>query len=75
MAPGQLTSPGPHRLGNVLEGLRSDVVEGEIDLAPDLPIGVIGQTDPAGLGNALEAGGVLTPSPKISLSSMMMSPT
>ena len=57
MLPGQLISPSPHRLGNVLESLRSHVVEGDIDLATDLSIGVIGQADPAGLGNALKASG------------------
>ena len=50
-----MISPYPHRLSDVLENLRSHVVEGDLDLASDLSIGVVGHADAAGLGNALEA--------------------
>ena len=33
------------------------VVEGDIDLAADLTLGVVGKADAAGLGNSLEPGG------------------
>jgi hypothetical protein len=55
LLPGQLVSPHPHRLDNILEDLRPHVVEGDLDLSPDLSIGVIGQADAAGLGDAFEA--------------------
>ena len=47
--------PGAHRLGDVLQGLLADVVERDIDLAADLPMGVVGDADAARLGDALEA--------------------
>ena len=49
--------PRPHWLGNVLEGLRPKVVAGNLDLAPDLPIGVIGYAYAARLGDALKPRG------------------
>ena len=49
--------PHPHRLGNVLEGLRPEVIAGNFDLAPDLPIGVIRYANSAWLGNALQPRG------------------
>jgi hypothetical protein len=48
--------PRPHRLSNIFEGLRSHVITGNLDLAPDLPIGIIGHADPARFGDALKAG-------------------
>ena len=49
--------PGLHRLGDVLQGLRPEVVEHEIDLAADLPVRVVGNADAAGLGEFFQAGG------------------
>ena len=49
--------PCPHRLGNVLEGLRPKVVAGNLDLAPDLPIGVIRHANSARLGDAFKPRG------------------
>src|ERR1043166_9625745 len=49
--------PDPHRLGDVLQRLEPEGVARDIDLAADLPIGVIGDADPAGLCNALESRG------------------
>jgi hypothetical protein len=49
--------PRPHRLGNILEGLRSHIITGNLDLAPNLPIGIIGHEDAARFGDALKAGG------------------
>ena len=53
----KLNPPRPHRLGNVLEGLRPKVVAGNLDLAPDLPIGVIRHADAARLGDAFKPSG------------------
>ena len=52
--PVKLNPPRPHWLGNVLEGLRPKVVAGNLDLAPDLPIGVIRNADAARLCNAFK---------------------
>ena len=52
----KLNPPRAHGLGNVLEGLRPKVIAGDLDLAPDLPIGVIGDANAARLGNALQSG-------------------
>ena len=49
--------PCAHRLCNVLQGLLADVIEGDIDLAADLPVRIVGDADAAGLGDALEARG------------------
>jgi hypothetical protein len=57
----QSNPPGPHRLCNIFEGLRSHIVEGDIDLAADLPIGVIRYADPSRFGNALKAGSNIDP--------------
>src|ERR1700684_4114666 len=48
--------PCPHRFGDVLQGLRPDVVKSEVDLAANLTLRVIGNADPARLRDALEAG-------------------
>jgi hypothetical protein len=53
---GQLNAPSPHRIGNVLEVLWPEVVTCDVDLAPDLPIGVIRNANPAVFGNTLKAG-------------------
>jgi hypothetical protein len=39
--------PRPHRLSNVFQVLRPYILKGGIDLAPDLPMGIIGQANPA----------------------------
>jgi hypothetical protein len=52
----QPNPPRPHRLSNILEGLRSQIITGNLDLAPDLPIGIIGNADPARFSDALKAG-------------------
>src|SRR5258706_1476917 len=46
----------PQADSNILEGLRSHIITGNLDLAPDLPIGIIGHADPARFGDALKAG-------------------
>lgn len=53
----KLNPPSSHWFGNVLEGLRPKVVAGDLDLAPDLPIGIVRQADAARLGNALKPSG------------------
>ena len=50
----KLNPPRAHRLGNVLEGLLAQVIEGDLDLAADLPIGVIGDANAARLGDAFQ---------------------
>ena len=55
--PAKLNPPRAHWFGNVLEGLRPKVVAGDLDLAPDLPIGVIRHANAARLGNAFQPRG------------------
>jgi len=50
----QANPPRPHRLSNILEGLRSHIITGNLDLAPDLPVGIIGDADAARLSNSLQ---------------------
>jgi hypothetical protein len=57
----QPNPPGPHGLSNIFEGLLSHVVPGNLDLTPDLPIGIIGNADPARFGDALKAGSNIDP--------------
>ena len=47
--------PGAHRLTDILQGLLADVVEGNIHLAANLPMGVVGDADAARLGDSLQA--------------------
>jgi len=49
-------SPCPHRFGDVLQGLRAEIVEDGADLAADLPVRVVGDADAAGLGELFETG-------------------
>jgi len=51
----KLNPPSSHWLGNVLEGLRPKVITGDLDLASDLPIGIVRHANSAGLSNALQA--------------------
>ena len=52
----QLNPPRLHRLDNILEGLRSHIITDNVDLAPDLPKGIIRHADSARFGDALKAG-------------------
>ena len=52
----QPNPPRPHRISNIFEGLLSHIITGNLDLAPDLPVGIIGHADPARFGDALKAG-------------------
>ncbi len=47
----------PDRLGDVLELRRAEIADREIEPPLDLPIGVLGKTDRAGLRDALESRG------------------
>ena len=47
----------PDRLGDVLELGRAEIGDREIEPPLDLPIGVLGQTDRAGLGDAFQSRG------------------
>ena len=47
----------PDRFGDVLELGRAEVPDGEIEPPLDLPIGVLGQADPAGRGDPLQSRG------------------
>jgi hypothetical protein len=47
----------PDGLGNVLELGRAEIVDSEIEPPPDLPIGLLGKTDCAGLGDSLQSRG------------------
>ena len=46
----------PDRVGDVLELLIAEIGDGQIEPPLDLPVGLLGQTDRAGLGDALKAG-------------------
>ena len=51
----QSKPPRPHRLGDILQRLRTHIVEDNIDLAADLPLRVIGNADAARLGDPFKA--------------------
>jgi hypothetical protein len=53
----------PDRRGDVLELGRAEIADCQVEPPPDLTIGVLGQTDRAGIGDPLQPRGVLTPSP------------
>ena len=53
----KLNPPRSHGLGDVLEGLRPKVIPANLDLAPNLPVGVIGYANTAWLGNTLQPSG------------------
>src|SRR6266849_6946807 len=57
----QPNPPRPHRISNIFEGLLSHIITGNLNLAPDLPIGIIGHADPARFGDALKAGSNIDP--------------
>jgi hypothetical protein len=57
----QPNPPRPHRISNIFEGLLSHIITGNLDLAPDLPIGIIGHADPARFGDALKARSNINP--------------
>jgi len=50
----QANPPRPHWLSDILEGLRPHIITGNLDLAPDLPVGIIGDADAARLSNSLQ---------------------
>jgi hypothetical protein len=52
---GQPNPPRLHRLGDILQRLRSHIVTGNLDLASHLSMGVIGYADTSRFGNALKA--------------------
>jgi hypothetical protein len=48
--------PRSHRLSYISKGLLSHIITGDLDLASNLPIGIIGHADPARFGDAFKAG-------------------
>jgi hypothetical protein len=48
-------APSPHRIGDVLQALGTHIVEGDIDLAADLTLRVIGDANAARLRDPLKA--------------------
>ena len=48
-------APGSHWLGNILQALLADVVEEKVDLAPNLPVGIVGQADATRLRYSLQS--------------------
>ena len=64
-----------HRPGDVLELLLAHIVEGDRQLFADLLAHRRADADPARLGEPLSRAATLTPSPKMSPPSTMMSPT
>jgi hypothetical protein len=52
----QLHPPRSHRLSYISKGPLSHIVAVDLDLASNLPIGIIGQADPAWFGDAFKAG-------------------
>ncbi len=50
----KLNPPRLHGLGDILEALRPKVFPGDLDLSPNLPIGVIGYANATRLCNALQ---------------------
>ena len=49
--------PRLHRLGNILEGLRSHVITDDLDLTQNMRVGGVGHAYPAGFGDPFKAGG------------------
>ena len=47
--------PGAHRFSDVFQCLKAHIIVGEIDLAADLPVCVIGDADAARLRDSFEA--------------------
>src|SRR5580704_6708668 len=48
-------SPCPHRLSDILQGLRSYIIKYNFDFAADLPISVIQNTDSTGIRYSFKA--------------------
>ena len=48
---------GPHRIGDVFQGVSADIIEPNVDLVPDIVIAVAGNEDAARLGEAFETHG------------------
>src|ERR1700687_939280 len=51
------TTPRAHRLGNILQRLQTHIVEGNIDFAADLALGVIGDADASGFRDPFQTRG------------------
>jgi len=47
----------PDRFGDVLQLFRAEIADSDIEPPFDRPVGVLGETDRAGLGEALQASG------------------
>src|SRR5436190_14335966 len=47
--------PGAHRFSDILQHLKAQIIVDEVDLAADLPLCIIGDTDAARLRYSLEA--------------------
>ena len=54
---GNPSPPSPHRISDVLQALRTQIVEGDIDLAANLAMSVVGDADAARLSNSFEPRG------------------
>ena len=52
-----LQQVGPHRLGDVLQRHGAEIADLEIESRLDLPEGVVGDANPSGLGDPLQARG------------------
>src|SRR6185503_7941480 len=48
-------APGSHWLGNIFQILFAYIVEEKVDLAPNLPVGIVGQADAARLRYSLQS--------------------
>src|SRR6476659_196675 len=48
-------APGSHWLGNIFQILFAYIVEEKVDLAPKLPVGIVGQADAARLRYSLQS--------------------
>lgn len=46
---------GPDRIGDILQFLKSQIVEDNVDFAADLPVRIVGDANAAGLCNAFKA--------------------
>src|SRR5258708_13561452 len=57
-------TPSSHRFSNILQDLWSHIVERDIDLAADLALYVVGNTDASCLGDPFKASGDIYPVPE-----------
>jgi len=47
-------APNPHRFGDILQGLRAHVLEGDAYLSPNLPVNIVGNANPTRFCDAFE---------------------